>query len=167
MPTLSLKVGPVEVSYEGDQAFIESGLLKLVKELAVLPIAQVAAAPAPQNAHHNSVPNGGGGPATVGGTIGHTTSQIAHSLGVSSGGDLALAAAAHLILSNGQETITRSDIFNEMKGATAFVTASYLKNLTPTLNGLVKNKKLTPISKDKYSMPSSIRTEISLKLANE
>ena len=159
MPVLSIKVGALEVSYDGDQGYIDKGLLDLVRELGALPLA--ASPPPPNPTPQDAAPEAGkGSPA-----VGHTTSQIAAVTTIKSGGDMALAAAAHLTLAKGQATFTRAELYDEMKGANGFVTASHLKNLTPALGLLVKNKRLTPVSKDRYSLPAGVKKEFEMKLS--
>lgn len=159
MPTITIKAGALEVSYEGDQAFIETGLPKLLKELTEMPI---AAAPSQVAAG-----NGNGGDAGDSAAIPHTTSQIANLVGGGSGPELALAAALHLTLSKGDDKVSRSAINMEMKGAGSFYKESYSKNLTPALNALMKDKKLNPVGTNLYSVPSAIRKEYQQKLASE
>lgn len=158
MPSITLKVGPIEVSYEGEQAFIEKGLLSIVRELGALP----AAASKVAAKGGSGVIENGEAPA-----IGHTTSQIAQIFSVSSGPDLAMAAAAHLTLSKGLQKLQRGEILAEMKGAAGFYNENHSSNLSSILNGLVKKKQLSPISANVYALPNSIRKEYEDKLKDE
>lgn len=156
MPTINIKTGVLEVSYEGDQAFIENGLTTLVKGLSEL------APSAPLSPDIKDQQNSG-----QSGKIGHTTSQIAHSSNAKSGPDLALAAAVHLTLAQGKEKFSRSDLNEEMKGAGSFYKETYSKNLTAIINSLVKDKRLNPIGSNIFSVSAATRSEFEKKLLSE
>ena len=159
MPAIKIRIGSLEVEYDGDQKFIESGLLTLISEL------KDAAPVAP------SVPNGAGGSTSTGlggqGAFGHTTSQIAQIMSVTSGPELAVAAAAHLTLVKGQAQLQRADILKEMRGAPSFYSDGYSGNLTSILNGLVKKKTFNPIGANIFALANLARKEIEEKLAGE
>lgn len=160
MPAIKIRIGALEVEYEGDQKFIESGLLALISELKQA----VPSAPASAGA-------GAGGPAPNApagqSAFGHTTSQIAQILSVASGPELAIAAAAHLTLVKGQAQLQRSDILKEMRGAPSFYSDGYSGNLTSILNGLVKKKTFNPIGANVFALANSARKEIEEKLSSE
>jgi hypothetical protein len=154
MPNISLKIGHIEISYDGDQAYIEGGLLTLLGRLVEMPIAAVkqagsSSAEAPTEA------------------IGHTTSQIAQIISASTGPDLAIAAMAHLTLAKGQPKIQRADILAEMKEASSFYKENYSSNLSSILNGLVKKKQISPISANTFALPHNMKKEFEDKLKNE
>jgi hypothetical protein len=156
MPSIKIRLGNLEVEYDGDQKFIESGLLSLISDL------KGAAPPATGGAA-----NGLADKATPNGALGHTTSQIAQIMSVSTGPDLAIAAAAHLTLVKGQTHLQRAEILKEMKGAPSFYTDGYSGNLTSILNGLVKKKTFNPIGANVFALANGPKKEIEEKLANE
>jgi hypothetical protein len=159
MPAIKIRIGSLEVEYDGDQKFIESGLLALIAELKDA----VPAVPSVPTGPGSSASNGSGGQ----GTFGHTTSQIAQIMSVASGPELAVAAAAHLTLVKGQAQLQRSDILKEMRGAPSFYSDGYSGNLTSILNGLVKKKTFNPIGANVFALANSARKEIEDKLAGE
>ena len=158
MPTIKIRLGALEVEYDGDQEFIESGLLNLISELkGVAPAASAGPAAAPAGNGDGSSPLG----------VGHTTSQIAQIMSVSTGPDLAIAAAAHLTIVKGQTHLQRADILKEMKGSPSFYTDNYSSNLSSILNGLVKKKQLNPIGANVFALANSMKKELEQKLVNE
>lgn len=154
MPSVTVKTGRIEVSYEGEQSYIEGGLLSFINALAGI-------APGPSIGSASAEQSGSGG------SIGHTTSQIAQIISASTGPDLAMAAMAHLTLAKGQDKVQRADILAEMKAATSFYKENYSSNLTSILNGLVKKKMISPISSNVYALPNGQRKEFEEKLKNE
>ncbi len=158
MPSIKIRLGNLEVEYEGDQEFIESGLLDLISELKeAAPVASAGFASAP----------GGNGDGSSPGGFGHTTSQIAQIMSVSTGPDLAIAAAAHLTFVKGQTHLQRADILKEMKGAPSFYNDNYSSNLSSILNGLVKKKQLNPIGANVFALANAMKKDLEQKLVNE
>ena len=157
MPHIAIKVGQIEVTYEGDQTYIDDGLPKLLARLGDMP-AFVSKSVAQQTDRAVALGDA---------TLGHTTSQIAQLMSASTGPDLAMAAMAHLTLVKGQPKVARSDILAEMKGATAFYSENYSSNLSSILNGLIKKKQISPIGANIFGLPNGVRQEFIEKLKDE
>lgn len=165
MPTLNIKIGSLEVAYEGEQSFIENGLSDFILALAKIP-AQNFASPTPPVGNALSPLQENANHAAQSG-VGHTTSMIAQVFSASTGPELIMAAVANLTLVKQQEKIKREDIRAEMKGATAFYKDTYGSNLTGYIGTLVKAKRLNPVSDGVYSMPNAVRQEYFEKLKND
>lgn len=148
-----VKVGQIEVEYEGDDAFLPDGLLEMIEKISA--VLKVVPLESPANGKPETLPNAGK----------LSTSTIASKLGAKSGSDLAYAAAAHLRLAKGIETFSRSDILDEMQVATAFYKGSFGSNLTAYLDTLTKAGRLNSIGNQTYSMPEAELTDLGKKLA--
>lgn len=154
---IKIKLGPVEVEYEGGEEFLKkelpdllSAISKLYKESGV-------------TVSGLELGNQSG---TSGGTVVGTTGTIAAKLSVSSGSDLAIAAAVRLILGMGQGAFTRDQLLNEMKTASSYYNKNYSNNLSKTLNQLVKSGKFVETAKDTYSLSANCKSEQESRLAS-
>lgn len=147
---LRIKLGQIEVEYEGDPAFIQSGFLDTLKELVDI---QQAVAPTPIGgaASSNNVPHAPTGQPLLQQSTA-TTATIATKLSCKSGTDLALAAAANLHFTQGKAEFTRQEIIDAMKSATAFYNENHRKNLTQSLNTLIKNGRVRDRGGDKFGL---------------
>lgn len=138
---IRIKVGDVEVDYEGDSAYLKSDLLKLIKELQ--------GADGATTATRTSADKKSRAPA-VDGQL--TTKSIAAKLNASSASELAKAALAHLVIIKGKDQVGRNEILAEMKSATGHYKASMTSNHTKTMGILLKEDAVVENSKDVYSL---------------
>lgn len=160
---IRVRLGSLEVEYEGGASFIDDGLKQLVTELievyrlnqAIVATPEVAEKPA------GYVPPGSGG------GLDHSTYAIAALLGAKSGPDLIIAAAANLTLTQGKETFSRQDISNEMKTATAYHKTTYISNLSKYLAQMVKADRLRPKGAKSYSLSFTERKKLEDTLAGK
>jgi hypothetical protein len=148
--SIRIKLGQLEVEYQGDASFLKKDLLETVKELLALQIVE-----------QSSSENGGG----AGGRFDHSTDTIANILGAKRGPDLMMAAAAHLHFVKGKETFTRKEIIAEMRTASGHWKSSYLANMTTNLNGLKSKERLRQISQGTYALSNKERQALGAKLA--
>lgn len=153
---IRLKIGNLEVEYEGSDTFIRSDLLNLVSKAIDLLREQ-----------GEDVPKVEGAPSRPGDgkQLSATTRTIASKLGVKSGPDLVIAAAAKLTLGVGLDSFTRQQLLDEMKSATAYYKKSYSNNLSSYLQRLVKANDLFEAAKDTYALSAGKRAEIEKTLA--
>jgi hypothetical protein len=155
---MRIKMGEIEVEYEGSEDFIKQELPEilgavsklyqnsgLVRSAASIPIA--------------AQPTGTASPIQ---SLSVTT--IAAKLPCKSGPDLILAAATRLSR-DGVTSLSRQSILDEIKLATGFYKATYRSNLSNYLLTLVKEGKLQETAKDTYALSASTKTEIEAKLA--
>ncbi len=152
---IRIKMGPIEVEYEGSEGFLKEGLPKLIERVHEL---------------HGKTESEGGpqgtAPSVPGGTVPKSsTASIAAKLGCKSGPDLLIAAGAHFTFSKGLETFTRKQLLSEMKTAKAYYRKSYRANLTSHLNGLVKAGKLNEPSNETYCLGVETRKSLEARLA--
>lgn len=145
---LHLKLGSVEVQYEGSEEFAETGIFPLIQQISELDLqdivsASVAAAPGVALV---DLPSQQDSQSKL------STSDFAVKLGSKSGTDLVMAAAAYLHHTAGMEEFRRADIMSAMKGARAFYRASYGSNLSKSLESLTKSGRLLNPRPETYAL---------------
>jgi hypothetical protein len=154
---IKIKLGPVEVEYEGSEEFLKKELPDLLSAISKL-------------YKESGLPSSGQPPigqlGTGGTTLAGTTATIAAKLNVSSGPDLAVAAAARMTLGLGQGSFTRDQLLIEMKSASSYCKKNYISNLSNTLNGLVKSGKFVETAKDNYALSPNTKSEMESRLVS-
>jgi hypothetical protein len=156
-----IKMGAVEVDYEGTEEFLKAELPALLA--AVSDLYKQSGMAKPNNATEQSA--GEGNDSGDGEPLKMSTTTIATKLGVNSGPELALAAAVRLTMVLGKATFSRKEILDEMKSATGFYKGTYNNNLTSSLVRLTKEQKLNEQSKDIYALTPTTKKELETKLA--
>lgn len=159
---IKIKLGAIEVEYEGSEVFLKEELPQLLTAVSALyekSNISLGALPADQSPGLNdvSLPNPS--------KLEATTGSIAAKLGSKSGPDLVMAAAARLTLVLEMQTFARQKIIDEMKTASAYHKPSYVKNLSATLNTLVKDGKLNEPSNGNYALTASSLKDMGQRLA--
>lgn len=147
---IRIKVGPIEVEFEGTESFLKNELLDLLK--AVVDLRKKTDASAPEEKDSNGT------------NTNWTTGTFAAKLKCKSGSDLVVAACAHLSLGLGQSSLKRTAILNEMKTATSHYKKSYGSNLTKILNGLVNSGKLNESATHTYALTQTEKTSLKQSL---
>ncbi len=156
---IRLKIGQLEIEYEGKSSFLQDGLFNLLEKTASFYAANKTSIPAEPAAH------GGPGTGSQGGGLDLSTSTIAAHVGGNTGAELAIAAAAHLGLVQGKDSFTRKEINNEMKGATTYYKITMTNNLSKSLETLVKNKRLNQVANGTYALSATEKHALEPKLA--
>jgi hypothetical protein len=154
---MKIKIGAIEIEYEGSESFLKQDLPELILAVAKL---------------HESSGQSGNSAAVEGATNGGvraalnalSVTSVAAKLGAKSGSDLVLAAGARLSR-GGSLTFARSALLTEMKLANGFYKTTYSSNFSNYLLTLVKEGKLQETAKDVYSLSMAAKTEIEAKLA--
>jgi hypothetical protein len=160
---LRLKLGRLELDYEGDGAFLGSGLVETIEKLQQLQIKHpLVEEPSSSNENNGNSPTKGNSKGQ--GTL--STQTIATLLKANSCSDLAIAASAHLSFSQSKETFTRSEIQEQMRAAPTYYKSSFRGgNLTSALETLTKADRLRLNTKDTYSLSAKERTSLGKILA--
>ncbi|KAB2659027.1 hypothetical protein F9K94_02200 [Brucella tritici] len=163
---LKIKMGDVEFEYEGDAQFDTEAIKDLFSHLeslvGVTPVAAFSSTPdngvitASGVSEDRSVAN-----------LNMAVGTIAARLSVSSGPELALAAAAYLQFTQGMASFRRNDLLKAMQSATAYYKSSMGSNISKALKTLVSNKKLNELTGSAYSLTAAEQTSIRARLEAE
>ncbi len=152
MPTkLRLKMGSIELEYEGEERFLKEelpNLLGSVKELGDL------------MAVGNEVSSTNGKSIADSTNNRLSTSVIASKLNCKQGADLIEAAAFYLIGVLKKETFTRDELIREMRSAKAFFKKSYVNNLSNYLKQLIAGQRLNEVGTDIFSVPHDVLKQL-------
>jgi|GEM_PF-836218 len=163
---IRVKMGEVEVEYEGAQEFLKTELPSILDAVFKLyeargsTFAKVSAPPAPASNGSAERVNG----ERVNGERKGTTAAFAARLGAKTGPDLMLAAAGKLALVDSMDVFTREQLLAEMRTASTFYRESYRKNLTSYLTVMFR-KDLNEVSAGKYSLTQSTRESLEKTLS--
>lgn len=154
---VKIKAGSIEVEFEGSEEYMKDELPALVELLYSL-------SPLDETSDEEDSIELQASTDTSKQKLQMTTNTIAAKLNAKKGGDLILAACAHLALVKGADTYTRSNILAEMKLATNYYKTTMNKNLSASLKTLVKQSKLLETSTDTYALHASAKTTIETTL---
>lgn len=156
---IKIKVGQIEVEFEGSEEFIKNELVQMVEAISGMHIAKLPpATPPSQNpANSETFSNGAKG-------WGVTT--YAANLKVQTGTDLIIATCAYITLENGKGTFSRKEVLDEMKEATSYFKANYTKNLSRYFDQLVKNGDLVITSSKLFALSANKKSALEQLLAN-
>jgi hypothetical protein len=157
--SIHIKLGQIEIEYEGDASFLKKDLIETIKQLLEL-----------QEHHPVVLAKGGdadGGDAGGGGKFEHSTDTIANILEAKSGADLALAACAHLHFVKNKHKFTRHEIIAEMKTAPGHFKDTYPGNMSTYLNSLKGKKQdsLRLVGDHTYALSNKAKQVLEAKLA--
>ena len=156
---IKLKVGQVEVEFEGSESYLKEQLPSLVELLCSY---------APEETHDFEVEEEdilpeSKDPAKKKFEL--TTNTIAAKLNVNSGPELVLAACAHLSLVKGADTFHRKNILAEMKLASNYYKKTHGKNLSQSLKALIRDGKIIESTQDVYALNASTKKTLETRLS--
>lgn len=162
---IKIKMGPIEVEYEGSEGFLKEELLALMKSVSDLYQQSCKQYEDTEQRTPNEPGNASGD--SLGSEIQMTTDTIASRLGCKTGADLIIAACARLILVSKKTSANRKEILSEMQTATGHYKKSFAANLSKSLSSLVRGKKISEIAKDSYALTDAEKTDLRAKLAEQ
>lgn len=155
---LRIRIGEVEIDYEGTEEFLKQELPALLKTAMELHKAAGAS---------TASKTGGAGGKKERASVGSvTTGTIAARMKAKSGTDLLIAAAAYLALVAGKDTFSRQELLTEMQSATAYYKKSYSNNLSKSLGGAVTDRKLQETANNTYALSALTRDALEAQLAD-
>jgi len=157
---IRIKLGAMEVEYEGDPSFLNEGLESLLAKMAEL-LTQLP--PEPDTA--GDVSNGPT-PSTPSNGFDFSTSTIAAHLDAHTATELAVCALAKLELVDEKSEVKRADILDEMKSAKSYYKKNMGSNLTSSLKTLIVKKRINHGAADTYSLSATEKTSLESKIAN-
>ncbi len=155
---IKIRLGPIEVEYEGSESFLKGELPDLIRTISDL--YRTA------NLNNRDEDNAGNGDenGVNNSPLKLSTNSIAAKLRVTSGPELAVAAAAHLTFVRGSEVFSRQNLLKEMQNASSYYKGNYAKNLTSTINRLLKTK-FNQSSSGNFALTADAKEELRAKLA--
>lgn len=156
---IRIKIGRVEVEYEGAHSYLADGLPSLLDDVLELSKRIPEENESIGSSNHEKTARNANVPA-VG-----TVSSIAAKLQSKSGPDLVIAAAAKLTFVDGNESFTRQSLLDAMKSASAYYKGSYRGNLSTALNGLQKEGRLTEVATNQFAVTAGEREKLQMQLA--
>lgn len=156
---IKIKMGAIEIEYEGSEDFLKEELPALLKAVSDL---YKSSGPLMEDVRTPGKPTAGSSGAN---NIQGTTATLAAKLGGSSGPDLIMCAAARLHFVLGKDKFHRKELLEEMKSASNYYNTNYAKNLSTLLGNIVKAGKLMEPSKDSYSLSADSLKNMGAQLA--
>lgn len=162
---VQVKIGGLEIDCQGSEIFLKEGMPNLVNQLidtclkhkdAIQKIAPVPPPPPLQNSQS---------PLSNQSELDLSTETIAARLGAASGSDLAIAAAAHLVLVDQQSKFTRKELLDEMQTATSYYKKTFSDNFSSYLKTLVTKGRINGLSKGSYALTAKELEDLKVKLA--
>jgi primosomal protein N' len=156
---LRIRIGEVEVEYEGSEDFLKKDLPQLLRTAMELN-------------GGNERPSGEAKPkkATSGQNVSvpsRTTGSIASKIEAKSGSELLKAAAAHLTFVVKKETFSRKELLAEMQSAKSYYKTSYSANLSKYFKTALANEGfLMENSSDAFALNAAARRELEKQLAD-
>jgi hypothetical protein len=152
---IRIKLGPIEVEYEGSESFLKQELPALIKTVTELSKSAGVTLANLETDHDKGKPDSG--------KLQLSTTSIATKISCSSGPDLVLAAAAHLTLVKKIEVFSRKQLLDDMKTASGFYKSTYRDNLSAYIKTLLKDK-LNERSTGQYSLSAQAKRDVESKL---
>jgi hypothetical protein len=166
---IRVRIGEIEVEYEGEPDYLRDGLPDLLQSLADLSVSVSMPAPGGTAAASAPSPEGAATEAAIdkaGNQFQGSINTIAARLAVKKGPDLVMAVLAHSELVQGKDRTTRAEITSEMRNATGFFKPSYVGNLSTSLSNLVKAGTINEISTGVYALSDSTKKSVAAKLSS-
>ena len=164
---IRIKVGQVEVEYEGEDNFLKGELLKTLKDVLEI---QTKHPVAPTTADNSTIgPTPAVSPSPGAGKIELSTDTIATLIKANTGPELAIAAAANLTFTQNKPVFTRQELIKEMRSSPSHFRDSHPGNMTKYLKSLTKSQdRLRLISKDNdtYALSNKEKQTLEAKLAD-
>lgn len=167
---IKLKVGTMELEYEGASEFLTGGIEALLETMGGLVSKLPAETPAsPAHSAHMPPIIGNGsdaGESASNRRFTFSTNTIAAHLDAKSGPELVICAMAELELVQRKASSSRTEILTEMKNATTYFNVSMRKNLSASLNRLLKDKRINEIANDTYALSAKEKNRLEEKVAD-
>jgi hypothetical protein len=154
---IKIKLGAIEVEYEGEHDFLEKDLLTLVKDLM-----EIAPLTPSRDQNGGNGRAGQGGPGSGGSG---TVSTFAAKLKVASGPDLILATLLQAAKVEEKTSLKRKNLLAGMKSAKSHYKATYNNNLSKYLKNLVKANDVNAVATDEYALSTAKSKDLEARLA--
>lgn len=153
-----IKLGAIEVEYEGSDEFLKKELPDLLAAVSSLHKEVGAEVTTSKTFSAPAASNGAD-------SIAGTTATIAAKLNVDSGPDLIVAAAAQLTFVAGKDEFTRRELTAACRAGKNFWKKSYGNNFTKYLSTLVGDNSLIEVRDGTYALGAKKRQALEAQLA--
>jgi hypothetical protein len=155
---IKIKIGSVEIDYEGAPEFLDEKLMGLIEKILELNKShQTVMPPQKQNSENfQFAPE----------KLELSTNSIATKLNVKTTTDLALAACAYLFFVEQKSTFSRENILDAMKKASTYYKENDRKNLSSSLNSLMKNGVVLERTQGNFAIHANKIKELEVTLAS-
>lgn len=152
---IRIKAGTVEIDYEGDDTFLKSDLIKLLKDIQELatkvpPVPSTSTSGTAKAAHNGQQ---------------LTTKSIATKLSLRTGPELAEAAVGYLHIMQGKDKFTRDELLAAMKSASGLYKTNMSGNLSKIIEKLLTDDKIVETASGVWAMTPEAETAIRGRLA--
>lgn len=145
---IRLKIGPLEVEYEGKESFLQDGLFNLTEKLVGSYTEHQSAFPTDSSPTHTQ----SGSATNANCEIDMSMDTIASRIEANTGTSLVIAACTYLTLVKKINSFPRQEIHQHMKKATSYYKKSMASNLTKMLHQLVRESRLHQGSGGNYAL---------------
>ena len=160
---IRIRMGEIEVEYEGSSSFSKKELLDLLGDVSKLhdeKFGNEAKHKPKDDAKSTQVKSA----PTSTSAITSTTNAIAKKLGAKTANDLMYAAATKLSFVDGLDSFSKKQLQKEMRSATRYFKANMANYYGQTLSRVIDNDLLTEVGTDQYSIPDAARDKLESKL---
>ena len=160
---IRIKVGSMEVEYEGEPSFLKDGLESLLAKMAELSTQVPLEPETGSDASNGPIPTT---PTISQNGYSFSTSTIAAEYGAKSGTELVVCALAKLQLVDKKTRVQRAELLAEMKKATEYYNKNMGSNLSASLRTLTTQRRVHKGDGGAYSLSGDERKSIEAKIAN-
>jgi hypothetical protein len=156
---IKIKIGTIEIEYEGNENYLKKDLPDLIDKIISLK-SSIPDDIEPQISEQGNDTVMEVETTSNSSTIQMSTNSIAAKLNAKTGTDITIAASAHLVFVQGKDTFDRKEILTEMKKASNYYKSSHGKNLTISLKTLSSKHKIIERKKDTYALSADLKKSL-------
>lgn len=173
--SITISFGNVKIEYQGEQSFIENGLIEIVQKTVSISNEQKPQGPASagsgtsntnlQQAEENLISLGAG--AVEKSLNGITMNALCKKLGTKTDTDLVIASAYMIQLIEQQDTFSADEIKTVAKRATSYVGKHFSSNYRKSIQTLTKNDRFREPSENVFTLAPDEVVNLEAKLSSE
>ena len=155
MSRIHIRVGDIEIEFEGSEEFIKEQIPELLQD-----VAGIRVSPSTQDFEEmEEIPQ-----EEREEFVDFSTATIARKIDVTTGKELVIAASAYLTFVENKPTFRRREILEAMKTAAPYYQQNYSKNLSRYLQQLVRDGTLNTTSSGTYALSAMARKKLEEKI---
>ena len=153
---VAIAIGSLSFSGEGEQTWVTEQFDKILAKVPEL----LKQAPNLVSPSSGSANGGGQQSRQSAGIAKGTVAAIAAKLGVATGPELIMAAAAKLTFVDGKDSFSRKSLLEAMKTATNYYKQTYSNNLSKYLKTVQQDQRLTEHAADQFALTAAEKTKL-------